>query len=152
MDLKSRLASRIQLTSDGLLSYTHTVPRAFGDDVDYAMLVKIFEHKPSGKYSPPECIGTEKIPKIGFPDKGLISTSYVERQNLTVRMGNRRLTRLTNGYSKKTENHRHSMALHFMHYNFCRLHSTIRVTPAMAAGLTDHVWEISDLVRLIDSK
>jgi IS1 family transposase len=152
IDLHSRLANRVQLTTDGLRFYPMAVESAFGNDVDFAQIVKIFERKSSGKYSPPVCIGTIKTPKMGNPDSDEISTSYVERQNMTIRMSNRRFTRLTNAFSKKLENHRHSLAIHFMHYNFCRIHQTLRVTPAMAAGLTDHVWELSELVALTRSE
>jgi IS1 family transposase len=141
-DLKNRLASRVQLTSDGHRAYLTAVEDAFGADVDYAMLVKLYgRERPDGesRYSPPCCIGTRKRRIIGNPTRSLISTSYIERQNLTLRMNNRRFTRLTNGYSKKLQNHKWSCALHFFHYNFCRIHHTLRVTPAMEAGLTDHV-------------
>lgn len=148
-DLCSRLANRIQLSTDGLKFYPLAVETAFGTEVDFAQIIKLFEHKPSGKYSPPICIGTVKKPLMGSPDDNEISTSYVERQNMTLRMGNRRFTRLTNAFSKKLENHKHSIALHFMHYNFCRIHQTLRCTPAMAAGLTDHVWEVSELASLV---
>jgi len=148
-DLHSRLANRVQLTSDGLNHYASAVEAVFGDDVDFAQLTKIFASDQFGKYSPPICTGIRKAPKIGAPEDRHISTSFVERQNMTIRMSNRRFTRLTNAFSKKAENHEHSLAIHFMHYNFCRIHQTLRVTPAMQAGITDHVWELSDLIRLL---
>jgi IS1 family transposase len=152
-DVATRLSDRVQLTSDGLKSYFAAMPDAFGNDVDYAALVKIYG-KPFGSKSRPDvpdvCLGARKTPVIGNPDPAHISTSYVERQNLTMRMGMRRFTRLTNAFSKKIENHAHSVALHFMHYNFCRVHTTLRVTPAMEAGLTDHVWGLEELVGLLD--
>ena len=151
-DLRSRLANRVQITADGLKIYPTAIENVFGSDVDFAQLIKEFEHKPSGKYSPPACIGTRKKPLIGEPKERLISTSYVERQNMTIRMSNRRFTRLTNAFSKKAQNHEYSLAIHFMHYNFCRIHQTLRVTPAMQAGLTDHVWSLEELVGLLERK
>ncbi len=155
-DLRARLSNRVQLTTDGHKAYLEAVEGAFGGDVDYAQLIKMYGNTPGGKthekkYSPAECTGTKKRTVEGRPDKALISTSYVERQNLTMRMHMRRFTRLTNGFSKKVENHMHAVALHFMYYNFVRIHQTLKVTPAMAAGLTDHLWDISDLVALIDA-
>jgi IS1 family transposase len=140
-DLAGRLANKIQLTTDGNRLYVNAVESAFGPDVDYAMLVKLYGADPEGekRYSPAKCIGAEKSRMCGNPDMDSVSTSYVERQNLTMRMGMRRFTRLTNGFSKKVENHAYSVALHYMHYNFCRIHKSLRVTPAMAAGVTDHV-------------
>lgn len=152
-DLASRMASRIQLTSDGLKAYLEAVEGAFGADIDYAMLVKMYGNAPEvmkGKYSPAECTGCRKRAVTGNPDKEEVSTSYIERQNLTVRMSNRRHTRLTNAFSKKAENHAHSMALYFMHYNFVRIHQTLRVTPAMAAGVTDKLWSFEDVVQVIE--
>ena len=153
-DLADRLAERIQLTTDGLRSYPDAVYRAFGNDIDYTMLIKIYgpsgDRSGAARYSPPECIGVKHEPFSGTPDPKHISTSYVERQNLTMRMSMRRFTRLTNAFSKKLDNLRHNVALHFMHYNFCRIHQTIRVTPAMEAGLANHVWEIEELVALLD--
>jgi IS1 family transposase len=157
-DLKSRLANRVQLTTDGLRIYFHSVAAAFGDDVDYAALIKRYggsvdeSGASARKYSPPECIGCEKKPLIGNPDPKHVSTSYIERQNLTMRMGMRRFTRLTNAFSKKIENHIASIAIHYMHYNFCRIHQSLRVTPAMAAGVTDKLWSMNDLVGLIASR
>lgn len=148
-DLASRLKARVQLTSDGHSAYTDAVERAFGCDVDYAMLIKQYEAKPSGKYSPPVCIGAHKVTRCGSPDRDLISTSYVERSNLTWRMSNRRLTRLTNAFSKKVENHKHAIALSMMHYNFCRIHASLRVTPAMEAGIANHAWSLEELAGLI---
>ena len=150
-DLRSRLANRVQLTTDGHSAYLEAVEGAFGGDVDYAMLVKIYGQTPEGvrRYSPPECIGTRKTRIEGNPDRDHVSTSYVERQNLTMRMHMRRFTRLTNAFSKKVENHAHAVALHAMFYNFCRVHKTLRVTPAMEAGLTGHVWGTDDIVGLL---
>jgi hypothetical protein len=134
-----------------VIIYLSSVDGAFGTDVDYAMLVKIYGKVPDSeiRYSPPECI--ETIPKhiIGNPDPKHISTSYVERQNLTMRMGMRRFTRLTNGFSKKVENLGHAVSLHFMYYNFCRIHRTLRVTPAMEAGVTNTLWSLEDVVSLL---
>ena len=154
-DLKSRLANRVQLTTDGLRHYFHAVAEHFDDEVDYAALIKIYggtvnENKPADKrYSPAECIGCEKRPLIGRPDPEHISTSYIERQNLTMRMQIRRFTRLTNAFSKKIENHIASIAIHYMHYNFCRIHQSLRVTPAMEAGVSDHAWEITEILALL---
>ena len=150
-DLASRLVGRIQLTTDGLKSYLEAVEGAFGADVDYAMLIKLYGEVNPGeaRYSPPKCTGSRKETITGRPDMDHVSTSYVERANLTMRMGMRRFTRLTNGFSKKVENHEHAVALHFMHYNFCRVHQTLRVTPAMQAGLSEHVWSLEELVALI---
>jgi IS1 family transposase len=150
-DLASRLANRIQLTSDGLSLYLQAVEGAFRGDVDYAMLVKIYGETSEGqkRYSPAECVGCERKAIVGYPDPKHVSTSFVERQNLTVRMGLRRFTRLTNGFSKKIENHAAALAIFYMHYNFVRIHQSLRVTPAMAAGLSDRLWSVSDLVRLL---
>ncbi|MGA9111142.1 MAG: IS1 family transposase [Smithella sp.] len=152
-DLASRLANRVQLTTDGYKIYLQAVENAFGGDIDYAMLVKVYEPTPTNeqrKYSPVECIGAEKKRISGNPDKKHISTSFVERQNLTMRMSMRRFTRLTNGFSKKVENHIHHLSLYYMYYNFCRVHKTLRVTPAMEAGLTDHVWSLEEIISLIN--
>jgi IS1 family transposase len=151
-DVASRLANRVQLTSDGLKAYLKAVKAAFGNDIDYAMLIKTYGSTAEGqkRYSPAECVGIEKKTIKGDPDPKHISTSYIERQNLTVRMSNRRFTRLTNAFSKKIENHAASLAIHYMHYNFVRIHQSLRVTPAMAAGVTDRLWAIEDLVRLVD--
>ncbi len=158
-DLASRLANRVQLTTDGLNKYLVAVENAFGwNGIDYAMLVKIYGEPLEGRrrYSPPKLVGTNKMPVMGNPDAKNISTSFAERQNLTMRMNVRRLTRLTNGFSKKIENHAHAISLYFMHYNFCRKHETltkaaggIHTTPAMAAGVSDHVWKIEEIVALI---
>ena len=155
-DLYSRLRERVQLTSDGHGAYLDTVGEAFGPDVDYAQLVKLYGKPPhlegeERKYSPQECIGTRRKVIEGRPDAAHISTSYVERQNLTMRMSMRRFTRLTNAFSKKIENHAWAVALHFMHYNFCRIHQTLRVTPAMEAGVTRKLWEIGDIVDLAEA-
>jgi IS1 family transposase len=151
-DLAGRLTSRVQLTTDGHKAYLDAVDLAFGNDIDYAMLVKLYGNEPRTKetrYSPAICLGAIPTSVTGNPDRKHISTSFVERQNLTMRMQMRRFTRLTNAFSKKIENHEHAIALHFMHYNFCRVHQTLRVTPAMAANVTDHVWNISDIVTLL---
>jgi IS1 family transposase len=149
-DLKSRLANRVQLTSDGLSCYLEAVEGAFGADIDYAMLIKIFgASQEEVRYSPAECIGCETKIIQGKPDPKHISTSYVERQNLTMRMTMRRFTRLTNGFSKKVENHAYAVALYTMHYNFCRIHQTLRVTPAMEAGVSNHVWSIDEIAALL---
>lgn len=151
-DLASRLSNRIQLTSDGHKAYLEAVEGAFGNDIDFAQLVKMYGDAPEGqkRYSPAECTGCQKRTVIGKPDKKSVSTSYSERQNLSMRMGSRRLTRLTNAFSKKFENHVHAMALYFMHYNFVRIHTTLRVTPAMAAGVTDKLWDFTDVVRVVE--
>ncbi len=149
-DLASRLASRVQLTTDGLKVYLEAVEGAFGCDVDYAMLVKTYESsQEETRYSPAVCTSCERKPVTGKPDPDHISTSFVERQNLTMRMGMRRFTRLTNAFSKKVENHAYQVALHFMHYNFARIHKTLRVTPAMEAGISDHVWSIEEIAGLL---
>jgi IS1 family transposase len=152
-DLACRLKNRIQLTTDGHRVYLDAVESAFGGEIDYSMLVKLYgidTRLEEARYSPAECIGTRIIPIIGQPNPKHISTSYVERQNLTMRMQMRRFTRLTNAFSKKVKNHAHAIALHFMHYNFCRIHQTLRVTPAMEAGISDQVWSIQELVSLLD--
>ena len=152
-DLRSRLANRVQLTSDGHRAYLEAVEGAFGADVDYAQLVKMYGNAPEtfkGRYSPAECTGIKKCPVEGRPDERLVSTSYVERHNLTMRMHMRRFTRLTNAFSKKVENHAHAVALHMMYYNFVRRHKTLRMSPAMAAGVSDRLWEIQDIVMLIE--
>jgi IS1 family transposase len=150
-DLAGRLAHRVQLTTDGLKAYLGAVEGSLGCEIDYAMLDKIYASSQEEKrYSPAVCIGCERRTIMGQPDPDHVSTSYVERQNLTMRMGMRRFTRLTNGFSQKVENHAYQVALHFMHYNFARIHKTLRVTPAMEAGGSDHVWsleEISDLAK-----
>ena len=155
-DLRARLANRVQITSDGHKAYLEAIEGAFGGDVDYAMLIKLYgstgnDKFPETRYSPSACIGSRKEIVDGAPDWGKISTSYVERQNLTMRMSMRRFTRLTNAFSKRIENHAHAIALHFFHYNFCRLHQTLRITPAMAAGVTERLWEVSDIVRLVEA-
>ncbi len=152
-DLAGRLANRIQLTTDGHRLYLEAVEAAFGSEIDYAMLVKMYGEDPKAdtKYSPSECIGCRFVPISGNPKPEHISTSFVERQNLTMRMSMRRFTRLTNGFSKKVENHAAALALYFMYYNFCRVHQTLRVTPAMEAGVADHVWQIEEIVGLLDS-
>jgi IS1 family transposase len=153
-DLASRLETRIQLTTDGHRVYAEAVENAFGSEIDYAMLVKLYGASNEGesRYSPATCIGCRTGVLSGNPDPKYVSTSYVERQNLSMRMGMRRFTRLTNGFSKKFENHGHQVALYFFHYNFCRVHKTLRVTPAMEAGLTDHVWTLEELCALLPEK
>lgn len=151
-DLASRLAHKVQLTTDGHKAYLKAVESAFGGEVDYAILDKIYNAPPNNgatRYSPAECCGTRKRKVSGNPDKSQVSTSFVERQNLTMRMSMRRMTRLTNAFSKKIENQAHAVALHFMHYNFARIHQTLRVTPAMQAGIADHVWELEEIVELL---
>jgi IS1 family transposase len=151
-DLSKRLVNRIQLSSDALRAYVEATEEAFGADVDYGRIVKFYEAEPigPGRYSPPRMANAERSVIMGDPDPDHISTSYVERQNLTMRMSMRRFTRLTNALSKKIENIRAAVALHFAHYNFVRIHSSLRMTPAMAAGVTDHVWTLKDLAALND--
>jgi len=163
-DLQERLADRVQLTSDGLKMYVQAVDLAFGEEVDFAQLHKIYGtdpgKEPSRRYSPAVCTGSDVKVVRGDPDPSRISTSYVERQNLTMRMGMRRFTRLTNGFSKKVENLAHAVSLHYMHYNFARVHSSLTVThddgsttkqtPAMAAGVSDHVWSLQEIAALLD--
>jgi IS1 family transposase len=160
MDLRKRLAGRVQLSTDGYSHYLGAVERAFGwGGTDYAMVLKQYASGGGqGKYTPPVVVGVEKAWVMGNPDPDHVSTSYVERSNLTMRMGMRRFTRLTNAFSRKVENHAHAVALHFMHYNFCRAHTTLTqahpkhypTTPAMAAGLTDHVWTVEEVCALLD--
>ena len=156
-DLASRLANRVQLTSDGHKPYLQAVEDAFGGAIDYAMLIKQYgneggrEAPANIKYSPADCTGIRVERISGSPNKAFISTSGVERQNLTMRMSMRRFTRLTNGFSKKAENHAHMVALHFMHYNFCRIHQSLRISPAMAAGVTDKLWNVEDVIGLLDA-
>ena len=154
-DLAQRLTDRVQLTSDGHRAYLEAVEGAFGGDVDYAQLVKIYGNAPEnarGRYSPAQCTGIHKTRIEGSPDPAHVSTSYAERQNLTMRMHMRRFTRLTNAFSKKVEQHANAVALHFMYYNFVRIHRSLRVTPAMAAGVTDRLWEVDDIVALLEAK
>jgi hypothetical protein len=154
-DLQGRLANRVQLTTDGLRAYQQAVDLAFGDDIDYAMLQKLYG-LPEGltqqerRYSPPVCTGIEIRTIAGDPDPDEISTSYVERQNLTMRMGMRRFTRLTNAFSKKVENLAHAVSLHYMHYNFARVHTTLKTTPAMAAGVAYHKWTLAEIAGMLD--
>jgi IS1 family transposase len=149
-DLAGRIRNPTQLTTDGLKVYLEAVEGSFGADIDYAMLHKVYEStQEETRYSPAKCVGCERKTVMGQPDPDYISTSYVERQNLTMRMGMRRFTRLTNAFSKKVENHAYQVALHFMHYNFCRIHKTLRVTPAMEAGVTDHVWTIEEIIAVL---
>lgn len=153
-DLRKRVSSeRVQITTDGHNAYLGAIEEAFGADADYATLEKVYATDPAaarGRYSPPVCIGAKKRVVEGEPDMSKVSTSYVERSNLSIRMQNRRFTRLTNAFSKKFQNHVHALALYFAFYNFCRIHKTLRVTPAMQAGLTDRVWDLTDIVELID--
>jgi IS1 family transposase len=156
-DLADRLAGKIQMTTDGLKLYVNAIEGAFGGEIDYAMLTKLFgpsgnDKSPETRYSPGRIKGVEVTNITGRPDEAHISTSFVERANLTMRMGMRRFTRLTNGFSKKFENHGAAISLHMMYYNFVRIHQTLRCTPAMAAGVTDRLWSMSDLVELIESR
>lgn len=154
-DVAGRLASRVQLTTDGLKAYLDAVEGAFGADVDYAQLVKLYGDAPEsakGRYSPADCTGIKKTRVEGKPDPAHVSTSYVERQNLTMRMSMRRFTRLTNAFSKKAENHAHMVALYTTWYNFARIHKTLRVAPAMAAGLSDRLWSMEDVVALMEAR
>ena len=148
------MAGRAQLTSDGLRFYLEAVENAFGGAVDYAMLIKHYGSVPEAevRYSPAQCTGVAPRRVCGNPDEKHISTSYVERNNLTLRMGNRRFTRLTNAFSKRWINHAHAIALHFFYYNFCRVHQTIKTTPAVAAGVADRIWTVADLVALLEAE
>jgi IS1 family transposase len=149
-DVAARLSDRIQLTTDGHKMYLDAVPEEFGEDIDFAQLVKVYGNDPEGhkRYSPAQCLGTKRIGVSGDPERAHISTSYVERQNLNMRMGMRRFTRLTNGFSKKIDNHMHQVALFYMWYNFGRVHQTLKTTPAVAAGISSHVWSIADIAAL----
>jgi len=153
-DLASRLSNRVQLTTDGHGVYERAVEGAFGWDIDYAQLIKVYgEPRPEdSRYSPCDCVGAERKGIIGRPLHEDISTSYVERSNLTLRMGNRRFTRLTNAFSRKVTNLRASVSIHYTFYNWCRVHKSLRITPAMAAGITDHVWELEELVALLEAQ
>jgi IS1 family transposase len=152
IDVANRLNNRVQMTTDGHKPYLEAIETAFGSEIDYAMLIKLYgaPNGGAGRYSPAECKGTIIGTVQGCPEQAHISTSYVERQNLTMRMHMRRFTRLTNGFSKKIENHMHAVALHFMFYNFCKIHKTLRVTPAMEAGISQTVWSLENVVELID--
>lgn len=154
LDLAGRITNRTQITTDGFAAYLPAVEEAFGTFVDFGQLIKMFgsdggERTPERKYSPGQCNGQKKVRQLGMPDRSKISTSHVERANLSIRMANRRFTRLTNAHSKKAENHFYAIAVFFDYYNFCRVHSTIKTTPAMAAGLTDHVWGLEELIGLL---
>ena len=151
-DLASRLSHRVQLSTDGHRGYVEAVEGAFGSEIDYAMLQKLYGADPEGerRYSPARCIGAQTICVQGNPNLASVSTSYTERQNLTMRMGIRRFTHLTNGFSKKVENVAHAVALHFMHYNFCRLHKSLRITPAMAAGVAQRPMELEGILDLVE--
>jgi len=150
-DVAYRLKNRVQLTTDGLHAYLEAVENHFANDIDFSQLVKLYcgDQDRKKRYSPAVCTGTRKTRIAGSPDASHISTSYIERQNLTMRLCMRRFTRLTNGISKKIENHCYAIALHFMYYNYCRIHKTLRVTPAMEAGLTKDLWEIENIVKLL---
>jgi IS1 family transposase len=154
-DLASRLSHRVQLTTDGYTMYLTAVSDAFQGEIDYAMLIKTYGPgeplRAGARYSPGVCTGIDSHVVSGEPDPKHISTSFIERQNLTMRMSMRRFTRLTNAFSKKVENHTAAISLHFMHYNFCRVHKTLGMTPAMAAGISDHVWPLSELIGLLES-
>ena len=154
-DLASRLANRVQLTTDGHRAYLEAIEGAFGADVDYAMLIKLYgeapDRGPERKYSPSVCLGARKTRIEGSPDPDHVTTSHVETHNRTMRMSMRRFTRLTNAHSKKLENHCHALALYFVWYNFARIHSSLRVTPAMEAGISDRLWSMEDIVGLLDS-
>lgn len=151
-DLAGRLKNKVQLTTDGHKMYLEAVENAFGGEIDFSQIVKIYGNTEESqkRYSPAQCIRTEKHSITGNPEKEGISTSYVERQNLTMRMNMRRFTRLTNGFSKKVENLGYAIALHFMYYNFCRIHQTLRITPAMAAKVTNQLWDIEDILNLLN--
>jgi IS1 family transposase len=151
-DLAGRISDRVQISTDGFKAYLKAVPEAFEGRADFATVLKLFGHDRVDQdyYAQPRCIGEVIRRKTGHPDPDHISTSYVERQNLTMRMGMRRFTRLTNAFSKKVENLTHAVSLHFMHYNFCRVHKTLKTTPAVAAGIADHVWTVEELVGLLD--
>ncbi len=156
-DLRGRLANRVQLTTDGHRPYLRAVEEAFGADVDYSMLIKLYGEPPSSpeaarRYSPSDCVGTRKEKVTGNPDPKHVSTSYVERANLTMRMAMRRFTRLTNAFSKKLENHAHMVALYALWYNFVRVHKTLRMSPAMAAGIETRLWSMEDVVRLVEAR
>ena len=152
-DLAERLEGRFQLTTDGFSAYAQVVEAVFGKEIDYGQLIKIYGTTggPAGRYSPAECVGARAKKVLGNPDEKHISTSYAERNNLNIRMHSRRMTRLTNAFSKKVENHAHAMALHFLYYNFVRVHKTLRTTPAMAAGVTKRLWEMSDVVDVLEA-
>jgi IS1 family transposase len=154
-DLAARLASRVQLTTDGFKPYLNAIATSFGNEIDYAILYKVYGGDPQQssferRYSPAQFKSAEKRVITGAPAEKHVSTSYVERQNLTMRMGMRRFTRLTNGFSKKVQNLEHAVSLHFLHYNFARIHKTLRVTPAMAAGISDHVWTLEEIAELAE--
>jgi IS1 family transposase len=151
-DLAGRLANRVQLTTDGLKVYINAVIDAFGTDIDYSVLHKIYgaDRPDAARYSPAQCIGCEKKSLIGKPDPDHISTSYIERQNLTMRMSMRRFTRLTNGFSKKMDNHAASVALYMMYYNFGRKHQTLGTTPAVKAGVADHIWSVEEIIGVLE--
>lgn len=152
-DCRDRISNNPQITTDAHKPYLKAVEEAFGGDANYAVLHKVYGYDATDtRYSPATCIGCDMKTISGVPDPKHVSTSFVERQNLTMRMSMRRFTRLTNAFSKKIENHGHAVALHFMHYNFCRIHKTLRVTPAMEAGIASHVWSMEELVALLDVK
>ena len=157
-DLRNRIATpRVQITTDSHNAYLRAIEESFGDDADYARLIKVYSHSgsspssPSGRYSPPACIGARRERVTGEPDQAHVSTSYVERANLSIRMQNRRFTRLTNAFSKKLDNHIHALALYFAFYNFCRIHKTLKVTPAMAAGVSKTLWTMEDIAERVEA-
>jgi len=151
-DLASRLANRVQITTDGHKAYLDAVDSAFGIDVDYAMLIKLYGQTEEGqrRYNPPQVVGTETVCCTGRPDPKHISASFAERQNLSMRMGLRRVTRLTNAFSKKVENHVYALSIYFMHYNFVHIHSSLHITPAMAAGVSEKLWSLEDVICIVD--
>jgi IS1 family transposase len=153
-DMASRLVDRTQITSDGLAAYMDAIAKAFGEDVDYAKLVKYYGNEPDGekRYSPAVCTGCKKVGVIGDPDPEHIGASHIERQNLTMRVGMRHFTCLTSAFSKKVENHAAAVSLHMMFYNFARVHQTLKTTPSVAARVADHVWTVEEIVALLDSK
>jgi IS1 family transposase len=153
LGIAERIEGRFQLTTDAFRAYLGAVGSVFGNEIDYGQIVKLFgkQYGTPGRYSPPECVGARKKKLLGNPDEKHISTSYAERNNLNIRMHSRRMTRLTNAFSKKVENHAHAMALHFLYYNFVRVHKTLKMTPAMAAGVTKRLWEMSDVVEILEA-
>ena len=153
-DVAKRLSNRVQLTTDGHKAYLEAIEGAFGGDIDYAQIIKLYGAAPEsakGRYSPADCTGIKKVKVEGNPDRAHVSTSYVERSNLTMRMHNRRFTRLTNAFSKKFENHAYMVALYAVWYNFCRIHKSLRVSPAMAASIADRLWSMEDVAGMVEA-